>query len=112
MEIGDRVVRKTTERKGYIHDVRTGRIVMVKVRWLDGCTDGEWVPSEEVRIWDKLKQPTPLSQPAPLKPLPSLKRQVRVRKCKKCGKGNLHWEISQRGQWQLFDRNKIHKCKL
>jgi hypothetical protein len=67
MEIGDRVVRKQNEQKGYIHDVRQGRIIMVNVRWLGGVTAGEWLPAEEVRVWDKL----------PLPPLPAPKRRKR-----------------------------------
>jgi len=62
MEIGDRVVRKTSERKGYIHDLRLGRIVMVKVRWLDNKTE-DWLPEEEVRIWDKLTQTSSIVRP-------------------------------------------------
>jgi hypothetical protein len=52
MEIGDRVVRKSSERKGYIHDLRDGRVAMVKVRWLDDKSE-DWMPTEELRAWDK-----------------------------------------------------------
>ena len=93
MEIGDRVVRITTEQKGYIHDLKPGRIVMVRVRWLGGMTAGEWLPSEEVRVWDKMPmpvQPPPRKRRKPVAPLEKV-HWAGTSTCKKCGEGNLRW---------------------
>jgi hypothetical protein len=69
MDIGDRIVRKRDERKGYVYDVKPGRVVMVKVRWLENKQE-EWLPDEELRIWDKLAIPRSYSASRPRCQLP------------------------------------------
>ena len=69
MEIDDKVVRNRDERKGYVKEIKPGRVVMVRVRWLGGMVGGEWLPAEELRVWDKFPVPPPLPMPQKKKPV-------------------------------------------
>jgi hypothetical protein len=63
MQVGDRIVRKSTLAPGYIvqaNKMLTGTY-MVRIQW-DSDNSTQWLPSEEVRPWDKL--PLPPEQPA------------------------------------------------
>lgn len=58
MRIGDRIVRKSTLASGYI--VQANKMpsgaYMVRVQW-DSDDSTQWLPSQEIRPWDKLKVP-------------------------------------------------------
>lgn len=56
--IGDRVLRKSNDQAGFVKDKRPARIEMVEVRW-EQCERTEWLPSEELRLWDKSTPPPP-----------------------------------------------------
>jgi hypothetical protein len=47
-----RVMHKTNEQVGVIHSVRKGRVLMIEVRW-EQTGIKQWLPAEEVRLWDK-----------------------------------------------------------
>ena len=55
-ELGVRVVRKSDEQPGFIHNIRKNRVEMVEVRW-ESSGIKEWVPADSVRIWDKQQAP-------------------------------------------------------
>lgn len=56
--VGDFVVHKLNEDKGFIRNLRKAKATMAKVRWEEsGIT--QWLPSEELRLWDKATAPAP-----------------------------------------------------
>lgn len=57
-EVGDRVVRKSTEQAGFVHGVRKNKTLMIEVRW-DASGLKIWLPAEEFRVWDKAEVPPP-----------------------------------------------------
>lgn len=64
MKVGDRVVRKSTLESGYIYTAKKlpSGCYMVAVLW-DGKESTQWLPSEEVRPWDKMPPPLPGPEP-------------------------------------------------
>jgi hypothetical protein len=57
-QVGQRVVRKTSEQSGFIHEKRRGKVVMLEVRWEESGIK-QWLPAEEFRLWDKSATPPP-----------------------------------------------------
>lgn len=59
MRVGDRIIRKSSLEGGYILAARkqTSGAYMVCVRW-DSSDTPQWLPSQEIRPWDKLQTPT------------------------------------------------------
>ena len=55
-EVGDKVIRKTTEDVGYVHSIRKYKVLMVEVR-IDATGLRQWFPAEEFRMWDKNEIP-------------------------------------------------------
>jgi hypothetical protein len=58
LEIGSRVIRISTEESGFIHAMNKGRALMVEVRW-ESTGIKQWLPADQVRIWDKIAAPPP-----------------------------------------------------
>ena len=56
--VGQRVIRKSSERSGFIYGKNRRRVPMLEVRWEDSGLK-EWLPAEEFRLWDKSEIPPP-----------------------------------------------------
>lgn len=65
MRVGDRIMRKSNLEGGCILGARkqSSGVYMVCVAW-DSTGTEQWLPSEEVRPWDKLQAP-PVAKPTP-----------------------------------------------
>jgi hypothetical protein len=57
-EVGNRVVHNSNERCGFIYSIEKRRVLMVEIRWEDTGIK-QWLPAEELRLWNKAKTPPP-----------------------------------------------------
>ena len=48
LEIGDRVIKKSTGEAGFVHDTRKKRALMIEVHW-ETTNLCQWLPAEELR---------------------------------------------------------------
>lgn len=63
-EVGDRVVRKSNRKSGFISATEKRKVWMLEVRWDENSVQ-QWLPAEEFRQWD-VSDPPPEVKTTPL----------------------------------------------
>lgn len=44
-------------------------------------------------------------------PNPNREHRIKLKICRNCGLGGLHWQMSKNTGWRLYDKNnQIHNC--
>lgn len=54
--VGDRIIRKSSQESGFVHETRKARTLMIEVRW-ESTGIKQWLPAEEFKAWDKATSP-------------------------------------------------------